>query len=65
MTGSMKIHRTVVRRGKVSSSEDVKHNLRYWLSRSAEERIAEVELLSSQVDGTQERLQRVARVVKR
>lgn len=37
--------------------------LRYWLSRPPEERVAAVEFLRRQVDGTGTRLQRVHRVL--
>jgi hypothetical protein len=61
----MKINRNRIHKGKLSNNEEGAQNLRYWLSRSAKERIAAVDFLRSQVDGTQQRLQRVARVVQR
>jgi len=55
----------VVRKAKRSEFDEVKENLAYWLSRSPEERIAAVEHLWRQAHGSEVRLQRVARVIKR
>ena len=41
------------------------HDLKYWLSRTQEERLSAVEFLRRQAHGTTERLQRVAQVVQR
>ena len=41
------------------------HDLKYWLSRTHDERLSAVELLRRQARGSTERLQRVARVVQR
>lgn len=40
-------------------------DLKYWLSKPPEERIAAVEYLRRQFHGSSERLQRVARIVQR
>lgn len=40
-------------------------DLKYWLSKSPEERVEAVEYLRKQVHGSSARLQRVARVVQR
>jgi hypothetical protein len=54
-----------VRKGNLRNVSEVRENLAYWLSKTPEERIAAVELLRRQQDGTSERLQRTARVVQR
>lgn len=41
-----------------------RHDLNYWLSRPLEERIAAVEYLRRQYDGSTARLQRIARVIE-
>lgn len=43
----------------------VSTDLNYWLSKSPEERVAAVDYLRRQFHGSTERLQRVARVIKR
>lgn len=55
----------VARKAKLSEFDEVKENLAYWLSRSPEERIAAVEYLWRLAHGSEIRLQRVARVIKR
>jgi len=40
-------------------------DLKYWLSKSRQERISAVEILREQRYGSSKRLQRVARVIKR
>jgi len=40
-------------------------DLNYWLSRTPEERVSAVEIFRRQYYGSSERIQRVARVVKR
>jgi len=40
-------------------------DLKYWLIRSPEERVAAVDYLRRQFHGSSERLQRVARVIQR
>jgi hypothetical protein len=54
----------VIKKRKVneSSSSD---DLKYWLSRTIEERISTVEFLRRQYYGSSERLQRVSRIVER
>lgn len=42
-----------------------KDNLSYWMSRPPDERIAAVEYLRKQTDGSTARLQRVAKVIQR
>ena len=44
---------------------EVKETLAYWLSKTAEERVAAVERLRRQHHGSSARLQRTARIVKR
>ncbi len=43
----------------------VKEDLSFWLGRTPEERLAAVERLRKQHDGSTVRLQRVARVIQR
>ena len=45
--------------------DEVKENLVYWLSRPPEERVAAVEYLRRQFNGSSARLQRSARVIQR
>jgi len=44
--------------------DEVRENLRYWLSRPPEERLAAVDELRRQAYGDSQRLQRVVRVVQ-
>jgi hypothetical protein len=55
----------VVRNGNMKDVIEVQENLAYWLSRTPEERVAAVEYLRRQIDGSSARLQRSARVVQR
>lgn len=43
----------------------VSDDLKYWQSKSPEERVATVDFLRKQYHGSSERLQRVARVIQR
>jgi hypothetical protein len=43
----------------------IKEDLRYWLSKTPEERVAAVDYLRKQYHGSTERLQRSVRVIKR
>lgn len=55
----------VVHKYKLSEYDQVQADLKYWLSRPPEERIAAVEFYRKQVYGDLPRLQRVARIIKR
>ena len=55
----------VVRKGNMKDVIEVQENLAYWLSRTPEERVAAVEYLRRQLNGSSARLQRSARVVQR
>lgn len=55
----------VVKKGDLSNFCEVKENLAYWLSRTPSERVAAVEYLRRQRDGSTARLQRVAGVLER
>ena len=46
-------------------NNNILDDVKYWLSKSPEERIAAVEYLRRQFHGSSARLQRVARVVQR
>ena len=54
----------VIKKTKLSKSS-AKDDLTYWLSKTPEERISAVEILRRQQHGNTQRLQRVARVIKR
>jgi hypothetical protein len=47
------------------SSNQVKEDLEYWLSKSPEERLSAVEILRRQFHGTDGRIQKVAHVINR
>ena len=53
----------VVHKGKLSLN--MSNDLKFWLSKTAEERLSAVEFLRRQVDGTSQRLQRVYKVTER
>ncbi len=55
----------VIRKGNLNSLQSAKEDLAYWLTRPPEERVAAVDFLREQFYGNTERLQRVARVIKR
>jgi hypothetical protein len=55
----------VVRKRSLKDFSEVRENLVYWLSKTPDERIAEVERLRRQYHGSTARLQRCARVVER
>jgi hypothetical protein len=49
----------------ISDKDFISNDLNYWLNKSPEERVAIVDYLRRQFDGSSERLQRVARVIQR
>ena len=55
----------VVSKGNLHNLQSAKQDLSYWLSRPVKERVSTVDYLRKQVYGSTERLQRVARVIKR
>lgn len=55
----------VVRKGNLQDFLELKENLAYWLSRTPKERVAALEHLRRQHNGSSARLQRSARVVQR
>ena len=55
----------VARKGRLNEISEIKENLRFWLSKTAEERIAAVERLRIERNGCAIRLQRTAHVVQR
>lgn len=55
----------IVKKVNLSSFSEVRENLSYWLSKRPEERVAAVEFLRRQHNGSPARLQRSARVVQR
>ena len=57
--------RKVVNKLSLKDSSCVKGELAYWLSKTAEERVAAVEYLRRQEDGSSKRLQKTIRVIQR
>ncbi|MFZ3065725.1 MAG: hypothetical protein WA277_10650 [Nitrospirota bacterium] len=55
----------VVKKSNLKKFSEVKDNLAYWLSKTAEMRVAAVERLRRQQNGGSARLQRSARIVQR
>ena len=55
----------VVAKHDLTTYDEVKANLAYWLSKTPEERVGAIEVLRRQLYGYTPRLQRVARVIKR
>lgn len=55
----------VITKKKLSDLKNDKSDLNYWLSKTTDERILAVEELRSQYVGSEERLQRVVRIIKR
>jgi len=55
----------VVKIFNLNDRELISDDLKYWLSKSPEERVGAVEFLRRQYHGSAERLQRVARVIQR
>lgn len=53
-----------VKREKLEDFSEIKENLAYWLSRKPDERVAALEQLRRQHNGSAARLQRTARVIK-
>ena len=52
-----------VKRRKLSRPDEIKKNLEYWLSKTSEERIAEVERLRREHYGTLPRMEKVVRII--
>jgi len=55
----------IVNKRDLHNFSSIKEDLIYWLSKTAEERVAAVDYLRKQYHGSTERLQRSARVIKR
>ena len=55
----------VVRRKDLKRNDSIADDLKFWLSKSSEERVSTVEYLRRQYHGSTGRLQRVARVIQR
>ena len=54
----------VVRKYNLDEYSEIEENLKYWLSKLPEERIAAVDFLRKQLYGSSIRLQRTVRVIK-
>ena len=57
--------RKVVTIKNINDKDMISDDLKYWLDKSPEERVATVDYLRKQFHGNSERLQRVFRVVQR
>ncbi|KIE17184.1 hypothetical protein DS62_05770 [Smithella sp. SC_K08D17] len=55
----------VIRKGNLHRLQSAGEDIAYWLTRSAEERVAAVDYLRKQYHGNTARLQRVARIIQR
>ena len=55
--------RKIVQKHDLDKHSEIKQNLKYWLSRPPEERLAAVDTLRREYYGDSPRLQRVARVI--
>lgn len=55
----------VVTKKKLGDLKNDKSDLNYWLSKTPDERILAVEELRRQYAGSEERLQRVVKIIKR
>ena len=60
----MKIQKVVSIKN-INGHDQILDDLKFWLSKSPEERVEAVDYLRKQVHGSSERLQRVVRVVQR
>ena len=58
------IQKTVIIK-ELNCNDSIQDDLKFWLSKSYEERVSTVEYLRRQNDGSTARLQRVARVIQR
>lgn len=56
--------RKTVNKHRLDKSSEIKQNLRYWLSRPPEERLAAVDSLRVQLYGDKIRLKKVVRVIQ-
>lgn len=57
--------RKTVTKGALNKTSETQQNLRYWASKSPEDRLAAVDYLRKQLYGDSARFQRTARVVQR
>jgi len=55
----------VVRKGHLQELSEIRENLLFWLSKTSEDRIATVERLRRERDGSGNRLQKTARAFQR
>jgi hypothetical protein len=55
----------VIRKDNLHRLQSAGEDIAYWLTRSAEERVAAVDYLRKQYHGNTARLQRVARIIQR
>lgn len=57
--------RKVIKIKNINDKDLISDDLRYWMSKSSEERVSTVDYLRKQLHGNTGRLQRVVRVVQR
>jgi hypothetical protein len=57
--------RKTVQKQRLDDYSEIEQNLRYWLSRPPQERLAAVDALRREFYGDSQRLQRTARVISR
>jgi hypothetical protein len=55
----------VIHKHHLNPDYEIKQNLRYWLKKTPEERLAAVDLLRRQIYGDSKRLQKTARIIQR
>ena len=55
----------VVHKHKLSEFNEAREDLKYWLSKSPEERVEAVEIIRKMTHGTLPGIQKVVRIVKR
>lgn len=58
------MNRQIVKKHRLDDFDEIKDNLEYWLSRPAAERIAAVDQLRKEVNGSPVRFQRTARIIQ-
>jgi hypothetical protein len=62
---NFRVQRSIIKRTSFDEEERTRPSLRYWLSRPSAERIAAVEFLRQQFNGSRTRLRRVYRLIDR
>ncbi|MBI4650056.1 hypothetical protein HY745_01945 [Candidatus Desantisbacteria bacterium] len=55
----------IVKKYNLNDSFQIGSDMKYWLTKSPQERIAAIEILRRQYNGSTERLQKIVRVIQR